>query len=120
MSLSFQIETGGGPPAGIYRAKFLTVEQTEHAEFGEGLKFCFEVTAGDNVGMLATRITGARPTPQNAAGRMISGISGTSLTAGVTIELDPFVGQDFLVQVEEAASGNGTRIASVMPADISD
>ena len=116
MSLSFQIETGGGPPAGLYRGKFLDVEPTEHKEFGAGLKFVFEVTDGEFAGTQATRITSSTPTPKNAAGRMIGGISGVSLTAGATIDLDPFVGREFLLSVEETPNGQSTRIATVMPA----
>ena len=115
MSLSFQIESGGGPPAGFYKANFLNVEPTEHAEYGAGLKFVFEVADGEHVGTQATRITSAKPTPKNAAGKMIGGISGTSLAAGATVDLTPFVGREFLLSVEETPNGQATRIATVMP-----
>ncbi len=117
MPMQFAIEAGGGPPAGFYRAKFLDVEPTEHDEYGAGLKFVFEVADGDHAGTQATRITSASPTPKNAAGRMISGISGQSLTSGVTVDLASFVGNTYLVQVEDTANGSATRIGTVMPAD---
>ena len=47
--------------------------------------------------------------------RMISGISGEALTPGKSVDLAPFVGREYLLQVEETANGNGTRIATVMP-----
>jgi hypothetical protein len=115
MSLSFQIKAGGGPPAGFYKGTFRTVEATEHEEFGAGLKFVFEVSEGDHKGELATRITSAEPTPKNAAGRMISGITGETLTPGKSVDLTPFVGREYLLQCEDTKAGNGTRISTVMP-----
>ena len=113
--LQFAIKQGGGPPAGFYKGTFRNVEITEHEEFGPGLKFIFEVSEGEHKGEQATRITGDSPTPKNSAGRMISGISGEMLTPGKVVDLAPFVGREFLIQVEDTKGGNGTRIATVMP-----
>ncbi len=119
MSLTFEIKAGAGVPAGFYKARFKEVEQTEHDEYGAGLKFVFEVVDGEQKGGAATRITSPSPTPKNAAGRMIAGITGTSLVPGAKIDLAPFVGKLYLVQVENVASGNGTRISTVMPSEVS-
>ena len=80
--LQFEVKAGGGPPAGFYRGKFLTVDTTEHEEYGQGLKFVFEVIEGDHKGEQATRITSSTPTPKNAAGRMLSGITGETWLRG--------------------------------------
>ena len=114
--LQFEVKAGGGPPAGFYRAKFLTVETTEHEEYGQGLKFVFEVSEGDHKGEQATRITNSSPTPKNAAGRMLSGLTGETLTPGTKIDLSPFVGREYLLQVEATSNGAGTRVSTVMPA----
>jgi hypothetical protein len=116
MPMQFEVQAGGGVPAGFYRAKFHDVEPTEHEEYGAGLKFVFEVVEGDHKGEQATRITGDAPTPKNAAGRMLSGITGVTLVPGAKIDLDPFVGKEYLLQVEETANKQGTRISTVMPA----
>ena len=116
MQMQFEVKAGGGPPAGFYRAKFLTVEATEHEEYGQGLKFCLEVSEGDHKGELATRITSASPTPKNAAGRMLAGLTGEALTPGTKIDLAPFVGREYLIQVEATSNGAGTRITTIMPA----
>jgi hypothetical protein len=113
--LQFEVKAGGGPPAGFYKAKFLNVEATEHEEFGSGLKFVFEVADGDHKGEQATRITSDSPTPKNAAGRMLSGISGEALAPGKNVDLTPFVGREYLLQIEDTKNGNGTRISTVMP-----
>ena len=114
--LQFEVKAGGGPPAGFYRGKFLTVETTEHEEYGGGLKFVFEVNDGDHKGEQATRITSSSPTPKNAAGRMLSGLTGETLTPGMKIDLSPFVGREYLLQVETTSNGAGTRVSTVMPA----
>ena len=116
MSLTFEVTTGGGPPAGVYKAKFVGVEETEHDEYGAGLKFVFEVTSGDHAGEQATRITGTKPTPKNACGRMLAGISGESLKPGCQIDLAPHVGTEFMLQVEETPNG-ATRIGTVIRSD---
>ena len=113
--LQFEVKAGGGPPAGFYKAKFLTVEPTEHEEYGTALKFVFEVSDGEHKNEVATRITSNTPTPKNAAGRMLSGLTGETLAPGRTVDLDPFVGREYLLQVENTANGNGTRISTVMP-----
>ncbi len=116
MSLQFDVSASGGPPAGFYRANFVGVEPTEHEEFGSGLKFVFEIANGDHRGEEATRITSIMATLKNAAGRMLSGLSGLTLKPKVRIDLAPCVGKLYLIQVEETPSG-ATRISTVMPAD---
>jgi len=116
MNMQFEVKAGGGPPAGFYRAKFLAVEPTEHEEYGQSVKVVFEVSDGEHKGEQATRTTSASPTPKNAAGRMLAGITGLSLTPGAKIDLAAFVGKEYLLQVEATADGAGTRIATVMPA----
>jgi len=74
------------------------------------------VRDGEHKGEQATRITSNSPTPKNAAGRMLSGITGETLAPGKRVDLDPFVGREYLLQVEATANGAGTRISTVMPA----
>jgi hypothetical protein len=111
--LTFEVKAGGGPPAGLYTAKFLTVESTRHQEYGPGLKFFFEIIGGDHNGERTSRITNDSPTPKNAAGRMLAGIIGEALTPGSKIDLTQYVGRQFLIEVENMP--NGTRISSIMP-----
>ncbi|MCG2685356.1 MAG: hypothetical protein L6306_17265 [Planctomycetales bacterium] len=113
--LKFHVKQSGGPPPGIYRASFQTVEDTEHEEYGAGLKFDFLIEEGDCAGQHASRITSDQPTPKNAAGRMLAGITGAAITAETDVDLQPFVGRLYLIQVEETKNGGSTRIASAMP-----
>ena len=113
MSLTFEVTTGGGPPVGVYKVKFVGTEETEHDEYGKGCKFVFEVDSGDHAGEQATRITGPTPTPKNACGRMIAGISGETLKPGVRIDLASHVGEIYMIQVEETKN-DSTRIGTVI------
>jgi hypothetical protein len=115
MELQFEIKQGGGPPPGFYKTRFVTIEPTQHEEFGTGLKFVFEVIDGEHAGEQATRITSAQPTTKNAAGRMISGITGEALAPGKRVDLAGFVGKEYLAQVEATPNGSGSRITNVMP-----
>jgi len=116
MTMQFEVAQGGGPPAGVYRAKFVEVEETEHDEYGKGKKFVFEVVSGEHAGEQATRITGPTPTPKNACGRMLAGISGETLKPGITIDLAPHVGETYMLQVEETKN-DATRIGTIIKAD---
>lgn len=113
MALTFEIGQSGGPPPGIYRGVFKDCEPFEHVEFGEGLRWIFEIETGEHAGETATRVTGLRPTPRNAAGRVIAGITGRPVAAGQKLDLMPFVGRSYLVQVEETKTGS-TRVATIM------
>lgn len=112
-NMTFEVSTGGGPPVGAYKAKFVGAEGTVHEEFGAGCKFVFEVVSGNHTGEQATRITSATPTPKNACGKMIAAISGESLKPGAKIDLAPHVGEVYLLQVEETPSGS-TRVGTVI------
>jgi len=113
--MQFEIAQGGGPPVGVYKAKFGGVEETQHDEFGAGLKFVFEITSGEHAGEQATRITGPKPTPKNACGRMLAGISGETLKPGVTIDLAPHVDKTYMIQVQETKN-DATRIETIIKA----
>ena len=117
MTTRFQVKAAGGPPSGLYRAKFVGVEETEHAEFGPGLRFNFEVIdPGEHFAEVASRICAAVPTMRNATGRLLAQITGKPLVAGETIDVEPFIGRVYLIQVEDVASGS-TRVATAMAAN---
>jgi hypothetical protein len=116
--LSFKIVPGGCElPAGFYRAKFTTVETTNHAEYGAGLCFVFHAIDPPYDGKKATRITAAQPTLRNAAGKLIAAISGQQLKRDDVVDLGPFRGHEYAIQIEQT-DGGYTRIGAVMPATL--
>lgn len=100
-------------PAGLYKARFLGIEEMMHAEYGAGLRFDFEVTEGPQQGKRAVRITGAKPTPRNAAGRMLCDLAGVSPANGVSNEADEFVGREYTIVVREGGESGRTRVESI-------
>ena len=116
MSMQFEVGAGGSTvPEGFYKAKFVAIDPTEHEEYGPGSKWIFQVVDGEHSGEQATRLTSPTPTPKNACGRMIAGVLGESLKVGAKVDLESYVGREYLLQVEPAPKGEGTRIAAVMP-----
>ena len=116
MTMQFEVGAGGSTvPEGFYKGTFSVAEETEHEEYGAGCKWIFEVTEGEHKGEQATRITSPDPTLKNACGRVIAGIMGESLKIGAKVDLESFVGREYLLQVEAAPKGEGTRISTVMP-----
>ena len=118
MSLQFQIEAGGSTvPAGAFRATFTGVEDTDHEEYGAGLRFRFEVVGGGHAGEETSRITGTRPTPKNALGKILAGLTGSGLEVGQDVDIEACIGKQYLVNICETKSGS-TRVESVIRADV--
>lgn len=101
-----------GVPVGSYLARFADVEDIE-TQYGEGLRWAFEVTKGKFKGKETSRITSQDPTLRNACGKMLAAIIGSSLSDGQEVELDDFVDAEYHVNVEET-DGGGTRVGSVI------
>ena len=106
----------GSVPAGTYVARFLGVEDTQHDEYGAGLRFRFEVVGGSCAGHVASRVTKAFPTPGNSAGRMLAGLCGRSLNPEDEVDVQEFVGRHYMIVVEQT-TGGATRVSTVAPAD---
>jgi hypothetical protein len=104
---------GGSVPPGTYNSKFVGIEETSHEEYGPGLRWRFEILSGEQAGREATRVTGTKPTPRNACGKILASITGSQLVLGDEIDTRDFVGREFLVAVQESQSG-ATRVETVL------
>lgn len=117
--MQFQVTAGGSSvPVGMYRGTFSGVEvQPPHPELGKGVRFKFKVVGGDHDGEEATVICGIdKPaSPKNRLGRVLGGLAGSPVQPGQTITVDSFVGKTYLLQVEQAPNGTGTRVGTIMP-----
>lgn len=112
--MEFEVSTGGGPPAGNYKAKFVGVEKTTHEEYGDGLRWSWEVIDGPQKGAIASRTTSPKPTTGNAAGKLLAAMTGATLAGGSKVSLADCVGKTFLIAVAPTKSG-GTRVETAMP-----
>jgi hypothetical protein len=113
--VEFEISQGGGPPAGNYKARFVGVEQTTHEEYGDGLRWKWEVVDGPQAGVIATRTTSPKPTTGNAAGKLIAAMTGATLAGGQKASVRDCVGKTFLISVQATKSGTGTRVETAIP-----
>lgn len=114
--MDFTVSSGScDVPPGMYRAPFVRYEETApHPEFGRGVKFAFKIDGGEE----ATRICSIEkpPTARNSLGRILSGLLGRPLEVGERLNVDACIGKQYLIQVEAAPGGNGSRVSTVMPA----
>jgi hypothetical protein len=98
----------GGVPVGSYIGTFLGVEGVEN-EYGEALRWDWEITTGEFKGLRASRLTGRVPTLKNACGKLLSAVAGKSVGNGEEIDLAPCVGKTYLVIVGATDKGS-TRV----------
>jgi hypothetical protein len=103
--------SAGGVPAGSYLAKFTGIEATNN-DYGDGLRWQFEVLNGENKGLQTSRTTSNKPTLKNSAGKLLAGLAGGALTPGMEIDPIKFVSQTYLIVVANTESGS-TRVESV-------
>jgi hypothetical protein len=108
----FEIAEYKGVPQGQYIAIFKEVKRTNHAQYGEGVMFVFEICAGPYSKQTVTRVGKPQPTTENITGKIISGITGMNLQGGVRTNLRPFVGKMYNLLMENT-NNNKTRIAQV-------
>lgn len=103
--------TSGGVPPGSYVARFLGVELTEPNQYGDGLRWNFEVASGPHAGTRIGRPTGTKPTLKNKCGQFLIGVCGKS-AMGEEIDLGSYVGRNYLLVVVQRPEG-GTSLDSV-------
>lgn len=107
----FKIQNSSVDP-GIYNAKFLGVEQTDHPEYGPGLKWIFEIIDdGDCEGKLVYRTTKTTPTPKNSLGKFLASLANQRVTDGLEVDPDIYVGKPYQVVVQESQGGT-SRVES--------
>jgi hypothetical protein len=102
-----------GVPAGAYLGEFAGWEMCEN-EHGKGVKWRWTITSGEHTGRVASRITGSRPSPKNACGRILNALAGRELKDGESFDPGTCVGRKYMVVVQTTPSG-ATRVETVAP-----
>lgn len=104
-----EIEIGsGGIPPGSYKARFTGATKAS-SDYGDALKFAWEVVDGPLAGSTASRMVSGKPTPGNNAGKLIAALTGGAATAGQKVRLSDCIGRIFVIDVRATASG-GSRV----------
>lgn len=99
-------------PTGLHDARFIGCETVTHPEYGAGIEWQWEITAGNSQGERVNRRTGPEPSARNACGRIIQGFLGRELEAGEEIDPRDLVGTACKVFVAQTESG-WPRVESV-------
>jgi hypothetical protein len=102
-------------PEGVYTATFSGVEDTTHREYGDGLKWRFQILDGEHSGREVTRITPVFPTTKNICGKLLRGLTGCS--PDDEVDIDSYRGTRVQVLIGLTADGNGARVDGVFPAN---
>lgn len=108
--------SAGGLPVGSYLGKFLGVEPVNN-DYGAGLCWRWEITAGPHAGQKVSRITGADPSPKNTCGRILAGLTGKALSAGDEFEPGGYVGKVYILVVTQGQRG-GSKVESLDAAPV--
>lgn len=107
--------TPGGVPAGMYPQAILIGVHEQPADpvrgYEAGVRWVFEIANGPYRGLKTGRITGRNPTPRNACGRMLAGLTGQPLDMSGDTDLGQLIGRPYAVVVAGTESG-GTRVES--------
>jgi|GEM_PF-6245341 hypothetical protein len=92
-------------PAGSYPANFFGAQETQHAEYGPGLVWTWQITAGPRKGELVTRRTATPATSRNATGKFLVAMTEQPLEKLDDAELEDYVGTRCLIVV--TVNGDG-------------
>ena len=87
----------------------------EHPEYGDGLKWIFQVVEGPLKGREVCRTTKPSPTHRNSCGKFLAALDGQSPSDGLDLDTDDFVGDRYLVIVGVGQDGESTRIDTFVP-----
>lgn len=112
-SLDFVVGGAGSVPPGIYKATFVGVEPTLHADYGDGLRFDWKISSGEHAGKIVSRTCKPQPTATNVTGKLIAGLRGEQLRSGEKLSLANCVGREYTLVVGTGANGTSSRVESV-------
>lgn len=106
-----------GIPAGQYRLKFSSYEQSTHAEYGDRIRWEFEVVHGPQRGQTTSAFTGARLTRKSKFMELIvQAFLGRQLEVDEEFNPDPHIGREFLGIVVPTDNGS-TKLNTLIAAD---
>ena len=110
--------SSGPMPEGMHYAVFTTTESVparewEGKQLEEGVRWAYEVSVGPHKGRRLSTITGTVPTEKNGCGRILAGMFGRPIKPGEDIDIEPLIGQTFLVNVQ-----GGKIVTVAVPPDV--
>jgi hypothetical protein len=98
-------------PGGSYRSIFAGVKETQHAEYGPGLCWEFEITSGTWRGEKVYRTTKSPATSKNGSGKFLAALTGLPLDQASAVDTEALQGTPCIVLVA-VADGGSSRVES--------
>jgi len=116
MSMTFEMKTGGGIPAGAYTAEFVRAEKFDQNadQYGVGVLLVWKVLEGELQGEETTRIVSAKLSPKSNLHKFVQAFRGAAVEPGENVDLQTFYGTQGMVVVEECGDGGSTRVATFL------
>lgn len=107
-------------PAGVYVTEFDGVEETTHEQYGDGLLWKFDVVKGRFKGRTVFRTTKTEPTIRNSCGKFLAALAGKAPQDDLAVDPGDYEGERYIVTVCESATGQGTRVDSLVRESVDD
>jgi hypothetical protein len=114
--MTFRFSTNQVAPVGTYLATLKTIERTRHEEYGDGVRFSWQICEGPAAGIVVSRTCGVFPSATNAAGRLMSGVMGRQIQPGENVTLSACVGRTYRIVVGMGGKSPSPRVESCTPA----
>jgi hypothetical protein len=109
--------SAGAVPPGTYFAKLLAVEPVTSDQYGNGIRFSFQVAKGQYAGQKVSRTTGCTASPKSSLGKLLSGMLGRALNLDEEVEVNGLLGREYLIVVG-VTEGGGSRVETATPPPI--
>lgn len=115
--MKFTMSRGGGSPAGTYRARFDRIEDfNENADkYGPGCKLVWTILDGDEKDVENSAVCSAKLSPKSNLGGFALAMRGAPIELDEEFDFADKIGMVGTIVVEEAPSGNGTRVTTFFP-----
>ena len=102
-------------PVGYYQAVFVETKKASHGMLGPGCRYVFQLTNDQCCGPEVSRVTAAKATLRNNAGRMLAWLSGKDVSEiDINADVKQFIGKEYYVRVDHRLSGTAL-VGAVWP-----
>lgn len=115
--MKFTMSRGGGSPPGTYRARFDRIEEFDEnvEKFGPGVKLVFSVLEGDQKDVENSAVCSAKLSPKSNLGGFALAMKGGPIEMDEEFDFANKIGTVGTIVVEDAPSGNGTKVSTFFP-----
>jgi len=103
MGLVIKYSEAKAVPEGMYVVKLTKLEPQTHAQWGEGIKWNFEITEGEHAGVNITAISSTKVSPKSKIFSWVQSF-GITLEAGQEFDLEELIGRVVHAKVQNKST----------------